>query len=205
VSRTAEPSRTRLCSLILPALLPFLLPFLSPKVYTKLHPFQSLLNFYHTRHVSLAGLEPTLEVLAEEARVLRERPEIHPIKSSKWSEWQRTRSDNERGTWAGTIREAVGAAGSYLPVPRWGSWEGIGGAERAGPRGANGYWSRSAEALVIEAGGKVPRLLVDLRKVILSGCTTTEGMFRRTSNVSLRLGVLDDPTDSLSHISSQLL
>lgn len=34
-----------------------------------------------------------------------------------------------------------------------------------------------------DEGGKVPRLLVQLREAILSECTQTEGIFRRTSNV----------------------
>ncbi len=47
-----------------------------------------------------------------------------------------------------------------------------------------GYWDRSLDDLIYEFGGKVPPLLHELRRVILEECTETEGIFRRTSNVS---------------------
>jgi hypothetical protein len=167
--------------LTLSALLPLILPFLSPKSFHKLHPLPSLIALYHTHHVPLRGLEPTPEVLLEESRVLRERPDLHPV-ASRREAWRDEAHRAHRGdaSWTGTVRGVVGAAGSYLTLPRWG-----------GPlelekevQGRRGYWGRSAEELVSEANGKVPKLLVDLRKAILGQGTTAEGVFRRTSNVS---------------------
>lgn len=173
----------QIVQLILPALLPLLLPFLSPKSFHKLHPLPSLLTLYHTHHVPLRGLEPTPEVLLEESRILRERPDLHPV-ASRREAWRDEARHAQRGdaSWTGTVRGMVGAAGSYLTLPRWGGPLEL--EKEVQVQGRRGYWGRSVEELVSEGNGKMPKLLVDLRKAILGQCTAAEGVFRRTSNVS---------------------
>lgn len=74
----------------------------------------------------------------------------------------------------------IGQAGSYLPLPRFGTPAGAMEYEAG-----KGYWGRSSDDLVREQGG-VPKIMEELRSVIIGGeCSGTEGIFRRSSNVSL--------------------
>ena len=59
-----------------------------------------------------------------------------------------------------------------------------------------GYWGRADGDILADSGGKVPKLLVELGETISTYCTDTEGIFRRTSNVSLAVRLLEYPADS---------
>ena len=158
------------------AVISVVLPFLSPKSYSKIQPVPTLLSLYLAQGVPLYGIAPTLEVLHEEARAMRARPD-----SSRTSRrGPSPKADSSGGTFASTLS----AASSYLMMPRSGVT--VPDPSLEGPKRGEGYWGRSLDDLVSEAGGKVPRLLDELSRVILGECTTTEGIFRRASNVSMR-------------------
>ncbi|WVW81631.1 hypothetical protein I302_103626 [Kwoniella bestiolae CBS 10118] len=170
-------------------LLPLISPFISPKSYSKLHPLPSLLSLHHTHGVSLKGIDISLPVLEAEARVLRDRPDIIPPTPSKEGtssapKLKRMDSESSIASWGyQTISSAVETAASYLPLPRFG----VDSYHRPAleSAGNKGYWGRDLDELTKECGGNVPPLLVELGKVILKECTTTEGVFRRTSNSHL--------------------
>lgn len=112
--------------------------------YYKIYPLPTLLDLYHIHGVSLRGIHLTMEVMYEEARVLRSRPHGQGSSSAWW--------------------------GIYSTIER--------------TKSKRGYWGRSADDLLVETGGAIPPLLEELRRVILSECRATEGVFRRSSNVS---------------------
>jgi hypothetical protein len=144
-----------------------IIPFLSPKSYSKLYPQQSLLSLYSSLSGTLKGIEITIPVLEEEARYLAEHPELVP--SSSKSKAYTTKRDI---SW----RSSIVSVGSYLN-PYGQSSNDVKG-------GGQGYRGRNVEGLIKESEGKVPLLLEQLKEVILSECIETEGIFRRSSNVS---------------------
>ena len=101
---------------------------------------------------------------------MRERPDAVPLARRKYP-----------STWTGSISSSIRVATSYLPIPHLGRSvsRSIDDEEET-----HGYWRRSVEDIVAASQGKPPRLLIELRKVILECSTDTEGIFRRTSNVS---------------------
>ncbi|KAK8845315.1 hypothetical protein IAR55_006028 [Kwoniella newhampshirensis] len=191
-------------SLFTRTLLPFILPFISPKSYPKLHPLPSLLSLYYTHSVPLKGTDVTLPVLQAEARALRHHTNLLPATAATAPTFPRPPlkkhdSDSSIASWGfQTLSSAVGTAASYLP------FQGLAIEDETEPMAGDaqstaGYWRRDTVKLVQECGGKVPPLLVELRKVILSECTTTEGVFRRGSNSELLpplMGILAMPIDS---------
>nr|XP_031863737.1 uncharacterized protein CI109_000989 [Kwoniella shandongensis]KAA5530809.1 hypothetical protein CI109_000989 [Kwoniella shandongensis] len=184
-------------------LLPLILPFLSPKSYPKLHPLPSLLSLHYTHSVSLKGIDVSLPVLEAEARILRSHPNIVPTRTPRAPavrpSIKKHDSDSSIASWGyQTISSAVGTAASYLPIPTFGF-----GAESNGMMDdtatAAGYWGRDVTSLVNDCGGRIPPLLVQLRKAILSECVRTEGVFRRGSNselLSSLVAVLGIPIES---------
>lgn len=146
--------------------MPFIIPLLSPKSYSKLHPVPSLLSLKQRHGVSLAGIDLTLPVLEEEARQLRENPPGHTAAS-----------------WTEAISSGLSFASTYLPIPRFSisspntKFAPPGGLEESS-------WRRSAEGMVAASEGKTPNIISTLCQVILEHCAKTEGIFRRSSNVS---------------------
>ena len=112
--------------------------------------------------------------------MMRDRPDLFPQKRA--SKYRYPVKDVETGsTWSGTISSTLSYASSYLPFSRSLSEASY---ESDVAEGSRGYWARSIQDLVSEAGGRVPPLFETLGKVIVDKCTDTEGIFRRTSNVS---------------------
>ena len=121
-------------------------------------------------------------MLLEEARVTHGRPVLPIIpKEQRSAEMSRA----EKDAWGySTITSTLSAASSYLPLPGINSSSDLMSQIAAQN---TGYWGRSLDSVVEEAAGRVPLLLEDLRRVILAESSTTEGVFRLTSNVSLVL------------------
>ena len=140
------------------ATLNLLLPFMSPKAYPKLRFVPSVKELCESHELNLEGLYINVPTLAEESKTQREPP-------------------------SGAMA-LISNAASYLPLalPLTGTPVRLSDGHLAG----RGYWDRTAEDLVNDAGGKVPPLLQTLRDVLLAECTATEGIFRRTSNVSFK-------------------
>ncbi|KAK4685204.1 hypothetical protein P7C73_g4952, partial [Tremellales sp. Uapishka_1] len=149
-------------------LLPILSPFLSPKSFSKLHTLPSLLSL-GAYSVPLTGIELSLADLSEEARTSRAHPAISPLNP----------------TWGSTISSTLGTMSSYLPIPRF-SDEPILRKERSG-----GYFGRTADEVIEESSGEIPKLLKDLRRVILEESAEVEGVFRRGSNSELLRPIAD--------------
>ncbi|WWC85640.1 uncharacterized protein L201_000506 [Kwoniella dendrophila CBS 6074] len=174
-------------SLFTRTLLPFIVPFISPKSYSKLHPVPCLISLYHEHGVSLHGIDLSLSALITEARTLQVNPGLLPPISTKKSlddrpPLKRVDSGSSLASWGyQTISSAVETAASYLPLPPFGFYETQGKL----PTGNSGYWGRNVDELLQEYGGSLPPLLTELRKVILTECVSTEGVFRRSSNSSL--------------------
>lgn len=171
------------------AVISVILPFLSPKAYAKIQPVPSLDDLYYTHHVSLKGIEVNLDTLLEEARVLRQSSKT----SGSSKSGDRAPPNGPNAGWAySTLTSTLSAASSYLPLPGFKVTRenSLTGKSETG----RGYWRRTIEDLIKEADGKIPHLLEELSQAILSECTTTEGIFRRTSNVS-------QDVVSCSHIS----
>lgn len=160
------------------ALLPFLVPLLSPKSYGKLHPLSSLLALSHTYGVPLSGIDITMPVLQQEASLLRDRPDLIPTRCR--GGYQRPKME-ERVSWTGTISSSISYATSYLPFSQYLSDSNEKRAIDTVPRG---LWGRTASEVLDDTNGKLPRALMGLRDAILTHCTGTEGVFRRSSNVS---------------------
>ena len=87
----------------------------------------------------------------------------------------------ERVSWTGTISSSISYATAYLPFSQYLTDNNEKGSIDTGP---SGLWGRSAEEVLRDTNGKVPQALIGLRNAILTHCTGTEGVFRRTSNVS---------------------
>lgn len=155
--------------------LPLILPLLSPKAYNKLFQVPSFFELHHTHSINLNGVKLPLAVIEEEVRI---RPKQTP-------------TTNASATWGSSIAYALGTMGSYLLIPGMSSTSSITASERP----ARGYWKRSVEDLVEEAGGKVPPIFDELRGVIMNQCVTTEGVFRLTPNVSLSKRLLKQGLD----------
>ncbi|WVF66294.1 hypothetical protein IAT40_001034 [Kwoniella sp. CBS 6097] len=180
-------------SLFTRTLLPFIIPFISPKSYPKLHPLPSLLSLYHTYGVSLESIDLSLSVLEAEAKLLRERPEMLPPLHGRASSTLNVRpklasaeSDSSLASWSyHAFSSAVNIAFSYLPVAHLGISGPVDPVNSEGLTEARGYWGRDLQQVLDESRGDVPRLLKDLQNVILAECTTTEGVFRRSSNSPL--------------------
>lgn len=146
--------------------MPFIIPLLSPKSYSKLHPVPSLLALKQRHGVSLAGIDLTLPVLEEEARQLRENPPGHTAAS-----------------WTEAISSGLSFASTYLPIPRFST---LSPNTEYAPPGVSGEgsWRRSPQDMVAACEGKTPKIISTLCQVILEHCAKTEGIFRRSSNVS---------------------
>lgn len=115
-------------------------------------------------------------MLYEEARLLRDQPSLIPT---------RTRSNRSIGkieqanTWGSTISTSIGYATSYLSFSRTTTRT----SDTTEVDMRRGYWGRTAANVLTDSKGHAPGLLVALGEAILAGCTSTEGVFRRTSNV----------------------
>lgn len=125
-----------------------------------------------------------LRTLGEEARVLAENPNAARRSS---------------------VTDAVGRrySASRPPVPEegasgWGAFSAISAAlgtaaswlhpnvnAAINDRPGQTYWAREIDEIVAENLGHVPRVLTVMGRAILQYCTTTEGIFRRSSNSSL--------------------
>jgi hypothetical protein len=188
----------------LTAILPVFLPLLSPKSHNKLHPTPSLHALHTTHGLSLKGIDLHLGDLIQE-----ERATAHPHPNPQYPQYAETPKNEGYGasyahdtTWGGTITSALGTAGSYLSLPRFGLGEeaevlGVGaekstGGEVEGRPSEQGYWGRNARDVLVK--GKVPVLFDELRKVILKSYKT-EGLFRRSSNVSQQGPMLGQSTN----------
>jgi len=86
-----------------------------------------------------------------------------------------------RVSWTGTISSSISYATSYLPFSQYLTDTNEKTSIATGP---SGLWGRKAEEILQDNDGKLPRALIGLRDAILTHCTSTEGVFRRTSNVS---------------------
>ncbi|WWC97213.1 hypothetical protein V866_004092 [Kwoniella sp. B9012] len=196
-------------SLFTRTLLPFIIPFVSPKSYSKLHPLPSLLSLYHTHKVPLKGIDISVAVLEAEARILKERPDIIPLApptrgrhvgAEDVPKLKRIDSESSIASWGyQTISSAMETAASYLPIPHFGIGSYDNQQNLMSSRN-EGYWGRDLDDLIGagegNSSGRVPPLLVDLGKVILQECITTEGVFRRSSNSHLLptlIAILDLP------------
>jgi hypothetical protein len=160
-----------------------MLPLISPKTYGKLYPILSLVALPRTHGVSLRGFDLSLHDLREEALFLRENPNLPPQRGLNAIP---TISYNKG--WTESITSTLSAASSYVILP----WT-TGGNQDQSFRSEkqSGYWNRDINELMEEHKGKVPPLITELRSVILTDCTNTEGVFRRSSNVSLTRNLAD--------------
>jgi len=154
------------------ALLPLILPFISPKAYSKLYPLQSILSLHTPHGVSLQNIKVTLPVLEEEANHLAQQPGDTSTTAGE----RFPTNDRKDTSWASSLVSTVTLAGSYLNL--------IGSHIRDESTLAKGYWKRDLDSLISDFGGRIPPLFEELRKVILTECTSTEGIFRRSTQVS---------------------
>lgn len=103
-----------------------------------------------------------LTTLQEEARVLQEQPDAAPQLAVPTPE--------STLSWGYSALSSVwGTAASYF---------GVG----AVPVTAPGTWSRDIDEIAKDG---VPPILLDLTKVILEHCVSTEGIFRRSAKVGM--------------------
>lgn len=195
------------------ALIPLIIPFVSLKAYNKFYPLQSIFQLHSKYGVSLKGMSLTMAVIHEESRVITAHPDLIPkpkpkpkpklnsTASSPTAKGKAKTLDFEstgevEGGWGltstiyGTVRSflsypyASGSSSTTLSRSTISSDSHSGlGSVYLEDEEAEGYWHRSAEDLLFEGGGRVP-LVDELCAAILQECGGTEGIFRRTSNVS---------------------
>ncbi|KAK1926317.1 Rho GTPase activation protein [Papiliotrema laurentii] len=171
-------------SLFTRTLLPLVLPLISPKSYPKLHPTSSLLALTTRHRLPLAGMDLPLPVLHEEARLMRDRPDLFPEQTRRSTRYPRDANDSS--SWSETISSTISYASSYLTFGR--SMSDL-ASDDPGADKPKGYWGRRIQNVVEESKGRVPPLLHSLGNAIVVHCTGTEGVFRKTSN-SILLGPL---------------
>lgn len=179
-----------------PALLPITLPLLSPKSYPKLHIVPSLLALARAA-IPLRGVDVPLSTLAEEARVLREHPQLAIPRSGMASFGLMNTLGQQGGVLGGlgwgvsAISSAIGTANSYLPfkiasgaLPPTPEEERKKSLDQDSAAEPTKYWSGDLDKILADNKGHLPRVLHELRALILGMCSDTEGIFRRTATVS---------------------
>ncbi|KAL1409632.1 hypothetical protein Q8F55_003628 [Vanrija albida] len=188
-------------------LLPITLPLLSPKSYPKLHIVPSLLALARAG-IPLRGVDVPLSTLTEEARVLREHPQLAIPRAGMASFGLMNTLNQQGGVLGGlgwgvsAISSAIGTANSYLPfklpaatLPPSPETEAKRSLDQSAAEPAK-YWSGDVDAIIAENKGDLPRALHELRALILGMCSDTEGIFRKTATSHLLAplqGLLDLP------------
>lgn len=165
---------------------------------------------YRATGESLSGISLTLDDLEAEAVYLAQHPELNPpsilkaqgrpksVTPQGFSMWSLTPSLNvgkaaADNSWTSTLYSMGDLIKGYVPtsipfLSSAGASEHAATASTAIPSLAamqtrQGYWGRTPDDLVADSGGQMPSVFAELRRVVLDRCVTTEGIFRRSSNV----------------------
>lgn len=147
----------------------------------------SLLALTHF-NVSLRGMDLPLSTLAEEARVLADNPDAARRSSITNAAGRRPSVTPiappsppvpavETGIAWGTFSALTSVLGTAT------SWLHPGVAEALTDKPQQKYWAREIDDIVAENQGHVPRVVGAIGNAIITHCTTTEGIFRRSANV----------------------
>lgn len=144
--------------------------------------------------ISLRGMDLPLSTLAEEARILHENPTAA----------RRPSVSAAMGIGGPGGLSGVGAppaeSGGALGTLGWGfsaltsvlgsatSWLSPAVTEALDKEERERYWAREIDEIVKENGGHVPRVVSAIGSAILLWCADTEGIFRRSANVSSPAG-----------------
>ena len=139
-----------------------------------------------------------LPVLHEEARLMRDRPDLFPEQTRRSTRYPRDAYDSS--SWSETISSTISYASSYLTFGR--SMSDL-ASDDPGADKPKGYWGRRIQNVVEESEGRVPPLLHSLGNAIVAHCTGTEGVFRKTSNVRNSVPVSFPPLTSSPSCSAR--
>lgn len=94
----------------------------------------------------------------------------------------RDAKDSDTDSWTGTITSTLSYASSYIPSLLMPST--LAGHSRADDERPRGVLNRKLDDLLHESDGRVPASLSSLGVTIGRYCNGTEGVFRRSTNVS---------------------
>ena len=152
--------------------MPLFLPLVSSKAYAKIQYTRSLRSLYRVHGVSLAGIKLSIPLLHTEANAIQE------------SHGTSTRGSRPPSMIDGITSMLGKVLGAVPFLPKWDEEAESDRLDRDG-RALLG----SLDEFISSEPAPIPRILLELREVILSEpCNKTEGIFRRSSNVSLRQG-----------------